>query len=115
MGWTDSPLIAFDLQFADAALTRQLALVVLERSDSLYRVPQYQARVHRWAVVSPRLDSSPCLPLGIVPIQASPSGPHVSPVLSLNPVLHQNVLSSFPPESVFRALDRDAFLPLGSL
>ncbi|XP_073931571.1 AP-5 complex subunit zeta-1 isoform X2 [Castor canadensis] len=34
-------------QFADAALTRQLALVVLERSDSLYRVPQYQARVHR--------------------------------------------------------------------
>ncbi|XP_047390071.1 AP-5 complex subunit zeta-1 isoform X2 [Sciurus carolinensis] len=34
-------------QFADEALTNQLALLLLERSDSLYPVPQYEARVHR--------------------------------------------------------------------
>ncbi|XP_077879796.1 AP-5 complex subunit zeta-1 isoform X3 [Ictidomys tridecemlineatus] len=35
------------IQFADRALTTQLALLLLERSDSLYQVPQYEARVHR--------------------------------------------------------------------
>ncbi|XP_027812021.2 AP-5 complex subunit zeta-1 [Marmota flaviventris] len=35
------------VQFADRALTTQLALLLLERSDSLYQVPQYEARVHR--------------------------------------------------------------------
>ncbi|XP_021110337.1 AP-5 complex subunit zeta-1 isoform X2 [Heterocephalus glaber] len=34
-------------QVADGALTNQLALLVLERSDALYHVPQYQAHVHR--------------------------------------------------------------------
>nr|XP_044603109.1 AP-5 complex subunit zeta-1 [Equus asinus] len=34
-------------QFADGALTTQLALLLLERSDSLFQVPQYEARVHR--------------------------------------------------------------------
>ncbi|XP_030885142.1 AP-5 complex subunit zeta-1 isoform X2 [Leptonychotes weddellii] len=34
-------------QFADGALTNQLVLVLLERRDSLYQVPQYEARVHR--------------------------------------------------------------------
>lgn len=33
-------------QFADGALTNQLALAILERSDSLYQVPEYEARVH---------------------------------------------------------------------
>ncbi|XP_058438437.1 AP-5 complex subunit zeta-1 isoform X4 [Marmota monax] len=41
------PYFALDLQFADRALTTQLALLLLERSDSLYQVPQYEARVHR--------------------------------------------------------------------
>uniref|UniRef100_A0A8D2DDZ0 Adaptor related protein complex 5 subunit zeta 1 n=1 Tax=Sciurus vulgaris TaxID=55149 RepID=A0A8D2DDZ0_SCIVU len=35
------------IQFADEALTNQLALLLLERSDSLYPVPQYEAHVHR--------------------------------------------------------------------
>nr|XP_040133966.1 AP-5 complex subunit zeta-1 isoform X2 [Ictidomys tridecemlineatus] len=35
------------IQFADRALTTQLALLLLERSDSLYQVPQYEALVHR--------------------------------------------------------------------
>ncbi|XP_025867136.1 AP-5 complex subunit zeta-1 isoform X1 [Vulpes vulpes] len=34
-------------QFADGALSNQLALLLLERSDSLYQVPQYEAHVHR--------------------------------------------------------------------
>ncbi|GAB5582649.1 AP-5 complex subunit zeta-1 isoform X2 [Prionailurus iriomotensis] len=34
-------------QFADGALTKQLALLLLERSDSLFQVPQYEAHVHR--------------------------------------------------------------------
>ncbi|XP_037362955.1 AP-5 complex subunit zeta-1 [Talpa occidentalis] len=34
-------------QFADGALINQLALLLLERSDSLYQVPQYEAHVHR--------------------------------------------------------------------
>nr|XP_031532549.1 AP-5 complex subunit zeta-1 isoform X2 [Vicugna pacos] len=34
-------------QFADGALASQLALLLLERSDSLYQVPGYEARVHR--------------------------------------------------------------------
>nr|XP_044999900.1 AP-5 complex subunit zeta-1 isoform X2 [Jaculus jaculus] len=34
-------------QFADGALINQLALLFLERSDSLFQVPQYEARVHR--------------------------------------------------------------------
>ncbi|XP_013008190.2 AP-5 complex subunit zeta-1 isoform X1 [Cavia porcellus] len=34
-------------QVADKALTNQLALLVLERSDVLYQVPQYKARVLR--------------------------------------------------------------------
>lgn len=34
-------------QTADGALINQLALLLLERSDSLYPVPQYEARVHR--------------------------------------------------------------------
>ncbi|EDL19100.1 KIAA0415 protein, partial [Mus musculus] len=33
-------------QTADGALINQLALLLLERSDSLYPVPQYEARVH---------------------------------------------------------------------
>ncbi|XP_039082105.1 AP-5 complex subunit zeta-1 isoform X1 [Hyaena hyaena] len=33
-------------QFADGALTNQLALLLLERSDSLFQVPQYEAHVH---------------------------------------------------------------------
>lgn len=37
-----------DPQFADGALTKQLALLLLERSDSLFQVPQYEAHVHRW-------------------------------------------------------------------
>nr|XP_030702461.1 AP-5 complex subunit zeta-1 isoform X3 [Globicephala melas] len=35
-------------QFADGALASQLALLLLERSDSLYQVPGYEAGVHRW-------------------------------------------------------------------
>uniref|UniRef100_A0A8D1ENB3 Adaptor related protein complex 5 subunit zeta 1 n=1 Tax=Sus scrofa TaxID=9823 RepID=A0A8D1ENB3_PIG len=34
-------------QFADGTLTSQLALLLLERSDTLYEVPGYQARVHK--------------------------------------------------------------------
>ncbi|XP_012388224.3 AP-5 complex subunit zeta-1 isoform X4 [Orcinus orca] len=34
-------------QFADGALASQLALPLLERSDSLYQVPGYEAGVHR--------------------------------------------------------------------
>ncbi|XP_062035920.1 AP-5 complex subunit zeta-1 [Lepus europaeus] len=34
-------------QFADGALTSQLALLLLERSDSLYAVPGFEAGVHR--------------------------------------------------------------------
>ncbi|XP_036170573.1 AP-5 complex subunit zeta-1 isoform X3 [Myotis myotis] len=34
-------------QFADGALTNQLARLLLERSDSLYQVPGYEARVHQ--------------------------------------------------------------------
>ncbi|XP_045432728.1 AP-5 complex subunit zeta-1 isoform X2 [Pipistrellus kuhlii] len=34
-------------QFADGALTNQLARLLLERSDSLYPVPGYEARVHQ--------------------------------------------------------------------
>ncbi|XP_023569229.1 AP-5 complex subunit zeta-1 isoform X1 [Octodon degus] len=34
-------------QVADEALTNQLALLVLERSNTLYQVPQYEACVHR--------------------------------------------------------------------
>ncbi|XP_074170080.1 AP-5 complex subunit zeta-1 isoform X2 [Rhinolophus sinicus] len=34
-------------QFTDKALTNQLALLLLERSDSLYQVPGYEASVHR--------------------------------------------------------------------
>lgn len=34
-------------QFADGALTDQLARLLLERSDSLYPVAGYEARVHR--------------------------------------------------------------------
>ncbi|XP_057621743.1 AP-5 complex subunit zeta-1 isoform X2 [Chionomys nivalis] len=34
-------------QFADGALINQLALLLLDRSDSLYQVPQYEASVHR--------------------------------------------------------------------
>ncbi|XP_028611924.1 AP-5 complex subunit zeta-1 isoform X1 [Grammomys surdaster] len=34
-------------QTADGVLINQLALLLLERSDSLYPVPQYEARVHR--------------------------------------------------------------------
>ncbi|XP_012878990.1 PREDICTED: AP-5 complex subunit zeta-1 isoform X1 [Dipodomys ordii] len=34
-------------QFADGALTNQLALLILERSDSLYQVAGFEARVHR--------------------------------------------------------------------
>ncbi|XP_004691699.1 PREDICTED: AP-5 complex subunit zeta-1 isoform X2 [Condylura cristata] len=34
-------------QLSDRALTNRLALLLLERSDSLYQVPQYEARVHR--------------------------------------------------------------------
>lgn len=34
-------------QTADGPLINQLALLLLERSDSLYPVPQYEARVHR--------------------------------------------------------------------
>ncbi|ELK28980.1 Protein KIAA0415 [Myotis davidii] len=33
--------------FADGALTNQLARLLLERSDSLYQVPGYEARVHQ--------------------------------------------------------------------
>lgn len=39
-----------DPQFADKALINQLALLLLERSDSLYQVPGYEARVHRWVL-----------------------------------------------------------------
>lgn len=39
----------FDPQFADGALANQLALLLLERSNSLYQVPQYEAHVHRCA------------------------------------------------------------------
>ncbi|XP_054946535.1 AP-5 complex subunit zeta-1 isoform X2 [Physeter macrocephalus] len=35
-------------QFADGVLASQLALLLLERSDSLYQVPGYEAGVHRW-------------------------------------------------------------------
>ncbi|XP_067561491.1 AP-5 complex subunit zeta-1 isoform X1 [Pseudorca crassidens] len=35
-------------QFVDGALASQLALLLLERSDSLYQVPGYEAGVHRW-------------------------------------------------------------------
>ncbi|XP_040086692.1 AP-5 complex subunit zeta-1 isoform X3 [Oryx dammah] len=38
-------------QFADGALASQLALLLLERSDSLFQVEGYEADVHRW--VSP--------------------------------------------------------------
>ena len=38
-------------QFADGALASQLALLLLERSDSLFPVEGYEADVHRW--VSP--------------------------------------------------------------
>ncbi|TKC39658.1 hypothetical protein EI555_015333 [Monodon monoceros] len=34
-------------QFADGALASQLSLLLLERSDSLYQVPGYEASVHR--------------------------------------------------------------------
>ncbi|KAL2765972.1 AP-5 complex subunit zeta-1 isoform 2 [Daubentonia madagascariensis] len=34
-------------QVTSGSLTNKLALLLLERSDSLYRVPQYEARVHR--------------------------------------------------------------------
>uniref|UniRef100_A0A452QZI2 Adaptor related protein complex 5 subunit zeta 1 n=1 Tax=Ursus americanus TaxID=9643 RepID=A0A452QZI2_URSAM len=34
-------------QVADGTLTNQLALLLLERSDSLYQVAEYEARVHR--------------------------------------------------------------------
>ncbi|XP_014405479.1 PREDICTED: LOW QUALITY PROTEIN: AP-5 complex subunit zeta-1 [Myotis brandtii] len=39
-------------QFADGALTNQLARLLLERSDSLYQVPGYAARVHQYLAVS---------------------------------------------------------------
>lgn len=38
-------------QFASGALASQLALLLLERSDSLFQVEGYEADVHRW--VSP--------------------------------------------------------------
>ncbi|KAK2499195.1 hypothetical protein MC885_007088 [Smutsia gigantea] len=34
-------------KYVDGALANQLALLLLERSDSLYQVPQYDAQVHR--------------------------------------------------------------------
>uniref|UniRef100_A0A8C3X9U4 Adaptor related protein complex 5 subunit zeta 1 n=1 Tax=Catagonus wagneri TaxID=51154 RepID=A0A8C3X9U4_9CETA len=34
-------------QFADGTLISQLALLLLERSDTLFQVPEYQARMHR--------------------------------------------------------------------
>ncbi|MEJ1281748.1 adaptor-related protein complex 5 zeta 1 subunit [Cricetulus griseus] len=34
-------------QLADGALINQLVLLLLDRSDSLYQAPQYEARVHR--------------------------------------------------------------------
>ncbi|KAK2498579.1 hypothetical protein MC885_013020, partial [Smutsia gigantea] len=37
----------YDPQYADGAVANQLALLLLERSDSLYQVPQYDAQVHR--------------------------------------------------------------------
>ncbi|XP_048641242.1 AP-5 complex subunit zeta-1 isoform X2 [Marmota marmota marmota] len=40
-------LLQGEPQFAGRALTTQLALLLLERSDSLYQVPQYEARVQR--------------------------------------------------------------------
>lgn len=48
--WTESLSLALEHQVADKALTNQLALLVLERSDVLYQVPQYKARVLRWVL-----------------------------------------------------------------
>lgn len=39
--------LALDSQLTDKALTNQLALLLLERTDSLYQVPGYEASVHR--------------------------------------------------------------------
>lgn len=71
-------------QFADGALSNQLALLLLERSDSLYQVPQYEAHVHRWVhhrlpdppAPTPASRSACCSfesprPLGYTPFQLS--------------------------------------------
>lgn len=51
--------LMLDPQFADGALTNQLALAILERSDSLYQVPEYEARVHRWVPCWPPMGLRP--------------------------------------------------------
>lgn len=56
-GGTES--LVLDPQFADGALANQLALAILDRSDSLYQVPGYEARVHRWVPCWPPLGLHP--------------------------------------------------------
>ncbi|KAK2492211.1 hypothetical protein MC885_003390, partial [Smutsia gigantea] len=43
----------FDHQHAHVAVANQLALLLLERSNSLYQVPQYDAQVHRTGIRGP--------------------------------------------------------------
>lgn len=50
--WTESLPLVLDHQVTDGALTNQLARLVLERSDTLYQVPQYEACVHRWVLAA---------------------------------------------------------------
>lgn len=63
-------------QFADGTLTSQLALLLLERSDMLYEVPEYQARVHKWvpsSLVAPRSHLKGPLTLASVRCTLGPS------------------------------------------
>lgn len=63
-------------QFADGTLTSQLALLLLERSDTLYEVPGYQARVHKWVPsppVAPRSHLTGPLTLASVRCTLGPS------------------------------------------
>ena len=67
-------------QFASGALASQLALLLLERSDSLFQVEGYEADVHRWVspggstgLLHPSCGSSPPVPSALVTADPLPS------------------------------------------
>lgn len=87
MGWGLSLCLPPDPQFADGVLANQLALLLLERCDSLYQVPQYEARVHRWALLPaprgvtphPRRPRPISPPLALAAMALSPTSPALCP------------------------------------
>lgn len=90
-----------DPQVADGTLTNQLALLLLERSDSLYQVAEYEARVHRWAL--PRAPPPPgfTAPHSACLSSESPPPPHCAPfqLPSSAQTLRPSIPSPPPPPS----------------